>query len=160
MNIEALKFFHAYIREMINIGGSNLPKTISTQLGTKLAKVYERKGVKGMIEGLKKSYAAIQGKPVIKIVDDNTIEVKIKHPGGFCPIGGSMDPKNAEIIQESICIPFSQGFLSELNPKYKFEHVVHECILDSEEEYCSYTLKMEERKNIRKEKGTNSETEA
>lgn len=152
MNIEALKFFHAYIREMINIGGENLPKTISVQLGTKLAQVYKKKGVEGIIEGLKKSYSAIQGETTINKVDETTIEVKIHHAGGFCPIGGDSDPKNAKVIQESVCIPFSQGFLSELNPKYKYEGIIHDCILDSDDDYCFYTLKLEERKNIKKEK--------
>ncbi|MGV9173361.1 MAG: hypothetical protein ACOC44_04610 [Promethearchaeia archaeon] len=152
MNIEALKFFHQYIREMINLGGPNFPKTISTQLGSKLARVYARKGIKDMIEGLKKSYSEIEGIPFIEKIDKHTYKVRTKYPGGFCPIGGSSDPENAKLIQESICIPFSQGFLSEFDPRYKYEHIVHECILDSEnKEYCYYTLKLEERKNIKNE---------
>ncbi|MFO8017085.1 MAG: hypothetical protein R6U96_00475 [Promethearchaeia archaeon] len=149
MNTEALKFFHAYIREMINVGGPNFPKTISSHLGAKLAKVYTRRGIADMTEGLKKSYEAIEGIPTIEKVDENTFKVKTKYPGGFCPIGGSTDPENVELIQESICIPFSQGFLSELDPKNKYKHIVHDCILDSSEKYCSYTLKLEKRENIK-----------
>ena len=34
-NKDVLKFFQAYIKEMIDVGGNNLPKAISVKSGSK-----------------------------------------------------------------------------------------------------------------------------
>ena len=44
-NRDALKFFQSYIKEMIDVGGANLPKSISASLGAKLGKILQKKGV-------------------------------------------------------------------------------------------------------------------
>ena len=79
MSREALKFVHSYLRELIDVGGPNLPKTISTRLGAKLAKIYQKMGITDVIEGLRESYRAIKGNPDIVKVDDNTYEVKTRY---------------------------------------------------------------------------------
>ncbi|GAI90164.1 unnamed protein product [marine sediment metagenome] len=45
MEKDALKFFHAYVNEMIEIGGENLPRAVSTKLGAKLAALYKEKSI-------------------------------------------------------------------------------------------------------------------
>ena len=37
MTKDALKFFQAFINEMIDVGGANLPKSISMKLGTQIS---------------------------------------------------------------------------------------------------------------------------
>jgi hypothetical protein len=146
MSREALKFFHSYVREMIDIGGPNLPKTISARLGSKLARIYKRMGVTDALEGLRESYRAIKGNPEIEKIGTNIYQVKTKYMRRFCPIGGS--PKNgkqAGLVQNSICQPFTMGFLSELDPKFKYTGIVEECILDSNSKSCRFTLQLEDK---------------
>jgi len=141
MSREALKFFHSYIREMIDIGGENLPKTISTRLGGKLAKIYQKMGITDVIEGLRESYRAIKGNPEITKIDDHTYEVRNKYLRKFCPIGGHPQNSNqAEIVQNCVCQPFTIGFLSALDPSFKYEGEVKECILASNKKVCRYIL--------------------
>ena len=54
----SLKFFHAYIREMVKVGGPNFPKTISTKLGIKLGKLYKKRGIDYLIEISKNYFGA------------------------------------------------------------------------------------------------------
>ena len=89
MTTDALKFLQAYIKEMISIGGENLPKTISARLGAKLAKLYKEKGISSIDSGLKKSYNVLDATAQInRKKNDKEIEVTIKHRKKFCPIGG------------------------------------------------------------------------
>ena len=44
-NKDALKFFQAFINEMIDVGGVNLPKSISVSLGAKLGKILKGRGI-------------------------------------------------------------------------------------------------------------------
>ena len=53
-NRDALKFFQAYIKEMIDVGGVNLPKSISVSLGAKLGKLLRERGLIGLENSLKK----------------------------------------------------------------------------------------------------------
>ncbi len=146
MSREALKFFHSYVREMVDLGGPNLPKTISTRLGGKLAKIYKEMGITDVIEGLRESYRAIKGNPDITKIDDKTYEVKNKYLRKFCPIGGNpQSERQAEIVQSCVCQPFTIGFLSELDPRFKYSGTVEECILKSHKKVCRYILHVEEK---------------
>ncbi|TFG01811.1 MAG: hypothetical protein EU542_06300 [Promethearchaeota archaeon] len=140
MTIDALKFFQAYIKEMISLGGENLPKSISAGLGANLAKIYRNKGINNITNGLKESYSVLGAKMNIKKLDTNEFEITINHKNNFCPIGGKYDPENAEFIQKSICIPFTSGFLNSLDPDYKFDGHIENCILTNNESYCRYHL--------------------
>jgi hypothetical protein len=129
---------------MIDLGGPNLPKTISTRLGAKLAKIYHKMGITDVIEGLRESYRAIKGNSEIEKIGTNIYQVKTKYLRKFCPIGGSPKAGNqAALVQESICKPFTIGFLSELDPSFKYTGVVEECILDSNTKACRFTLQLE-----------------
>lgn len=142
---DALKFFINWIQEMVDVGGPNLPKTISSRLGGKLGKIYKSRGVVTIEEGLEKSYKAIQGKTEILKKDENTIEVNTKYTSSFCPIGGAPNSERAEIIQNSICTPFTIGFLNEIDPNYRYEGIIQECIVKSGGNDCKYILKKEEK---------------
>lgn len=141
----ALKFFHNWINQCIEIGGANLPKTISSLLGSKLAKLYKDKGITDIGAALKKSYEVIKGASEITQKDPNTIEIRTKYEKPFCPIGGKNNPENSSVFNESICYPYTMGFLSELDPRYKYSAVVQECILTSGKNVCRFTLNLEEK---------------
>lgn len=143
---DALKFFINWINEMVDVGGPNLPKTISSRLGGKLGKIYKSRGVVTIEDGLNKSYKAIQGKTEIIERDENTLEVNTKYLKAFCPIGGAPSPEKAEIIQKSICTPFTIGFLTEIDPTYRYEGIIEECIVKTGGNICRYLLKKEEKK--------------
>jgi hypothetical protein len=145
MAIDALKFFQAYIKQMIDIGGENLPKTISSGLGANLAKIYKSKGLISIEDGLKEIYSVLNAKIEIKQINPNQLEITIKHHDNFCPIGGKYDPDKAELIQKSVCIPYTVGFLNELNPKFKYSWDIHDCILSNKGDYCRYMLYFEKR---------------
>lgn len=146
---DALKFFQAYIKEMIDIGGNNLPKAISTKSGSKLGKLYKERGLAlDLGTALKQIYSALKAKPLIKKLNDNTYEVIIKYSKKFCPIGGAHNPSRAPIFQENICIPYTRGFLNEVFPQFTFKSEILSCILLNNQRTCHYILKIENKKNI------------
>lgn len=145
---DALKFFQAYIYEMIDIGGDNLPKAISTKSGAKLGKLYKRKGMPLNIESaLNQIYTALKAKPMIKKLNDNTYEVVVKYRKKFCPIGGAPNRSRAKIFQENICIPYTRGFLNELFPQYKFDSEILNCIPLNDQRTCHYILKIQKKQS-------------
>ncbi len=147
MTKDAIKFWQAFVREMISIGGKNLPKSISSRLGAKLARYYKEKGLFSIEDGLKKCYKALEGTIYINRIDKNNLEITNEYAVKFCPIGGKYnpDPKRKELIRDSICIPYTIGFLNEMVPKYKFELEEKECILDSKDRFCKYFIHYEQR---------------
>lgn len=145
---DVLKFFQAYVREMIDIGGENLPKAISVKSGSKLGRFYKNRGSSLDLElVLKQFYVALKGKPTITKIDDNNYEVCVKYPKKFCPIGGSYNPSQNTIFQENICIPYTKGFLSELFPQITTEADFISCIPCNNKKTCHFILKV---KNITK----------
>jgi hypothetical protein len=144
---DALKFFQAYITEMIEVGGENLPKTISARLGAKLARIYKKMGINEIEDGLSQSYKVMNARSKFYQVDENTIEVRIKHKKKFCPIGGKYKPEGADLIQDSICKPYTLGFLNELNPDFKFNGFIKRCIAKDRGKICRYVVKKEPRKD-------------
>ncbi len=147
-NKDALKFFQAYIKEMIDVGGDNLPKAISSKLGSKLGKFY--KGKKSTFEinlVLNQMYLALNAKPLIKKLDDDNYEVIVKYSKKFCPIGGPYNPSHASIFQNNICIPYVRGFLNELFPQFTFGEEILNCIPLNGKKTCHYILKVSNRLN-------------
>jgi len=146
-NKDALKFFQIYIKEMIDIGGINLPKAISSKLGSKLGKLYKERGfILEIGTALKQIYIALNGKPVIKQLNENRYEVIVRYPKKFCPIGGAYSPSRAPIFQENICIPYTRGFLNELFPQFIFGEDFLNCIPLNNQRTCHYILKVDKKK--------------
>ena len=142
---DVLKFFQAYVKEMIDIGGINLPKAISVKSGSKLGKFYKGRGLSLDLEVvLKQFYTALKGKPTIKKIDDNNYEVSVKYSNKFCPIGGSYDPSRGAIFQENICIPYTKGFLSEVFPQITTEADFINCIPLNNKKTCHFILKVKD----------------
>jgi len=149
MSKDALKFFQAFLKEMIEIGGPNFPKSISSELGAKLAKIYKGRGIYGIEHGLRLSYKAMDANPKIERLNQNTLEIKMKYPKSFCPIGGKFrnDAEHAEMIQNSICFPYTYGFLNEMDSNFKYNGTIKECILKNNRDICHYILELEEKKD-------------
>jgi len=143
---DALKFFQAYIREMIDVGGSNLPKAISTKSGAKLGKMLKERGFKDIESALKQIYIALKAKPTIIKLNENTYEVIVRYSKKFCPIGGGSNSSRAPIFQENICIPYTRGFLNELFPNLNFESEILNCIPLNNQKVCHYILKVDKKK--------------
>jgi hypothetical protein len=145
-NKDALKFFQAYINEMIDVGGPNLPKSISVSLGAKLGKLLRERGVIGVENSLRKIYKVLKAKTKIVANDDNTLEIYLRYSKRFCPIGGKINPERANIIQNTICVPYTSSILNSLYPELKFFPEIKECILNSNNKTCHYKLRMEKKK--------------
>ncbi len=145
---DALKFFQAYIREMIDVGGFNLPRAISTKSGAKLGKMLKERGFTEIEPALGQIYSALNAKPLIKKLNDDTYEVIVKYSKKFCPIGGAYNPSRAPIFQENICIPYTRGFLNELFPQFTFESEILNCILLDNQRTCQYILKIKSNRNF------------
>jgi hypothetical protein len=136
------------VKEMIDVGGSNLPKAISSKTGAKLGKVYKKKGLPmNIANALSQIYRVLNAKPKVIKINDKTYEVIIKYRKKFCPIGGSDKSSNAALFQENICIPYTRGFLNELFPDYTFESDILNCIPQNNDRTCHYILKVEKRAN-------------
>ena len=137
---DALKFFHAYIDEMISLGGENLPRSISTRLGGNLAKVYKSRGITNLEAALSKMYEVLGAEPKIKKVNEYEYNVKVKHSSEFCPIGGASNPSRGSKFIEIICIPYTIAFLKRLDPKYDYQIVKKVCIVRNGGRTCEYNL--------------------
>lgn len=146
-NRDALKFFQAYIKEMIDIGGTNLPKSISTSLGAKLGKLLHKRGVTGLENSLRRIYNVLNAKTTIKNIDDNTLDISLRYSHRFCPIGGKFNPDKSELIQNTICIPYTVSILTSLHPEFRYGAEIKECILNSHNRICRYVL-VKEPKNV------------
>ncbi|MHA2367161.1 MAG: hypothetical protein ACXAC7_24635 [Candidatus Hodarchaeales archaeon] len=142
-NRDALKFFQNFIYQMIDIGGENLPKSISTSLGAKLGNMLRERGFTEIESSLKKIYSALKAKTRIKPIDENTLDITLKYPKSFCAIGGKYNPDKTELIQNTICIPYTAAILNSINPDFKYESEISDCILNSNNRHCRYKLFME-----------------
>lgn len=135
----------------MDIGGDNLAKSVSTKLGSKLGKLYKNRHPNASLEThLKQIYTVLDAKPKIKNVNGNpnVLEVIVKHKKKFCPIGGDCKSKaRAEFINNNVCIPYTLGFLNELEPKLKFKAEIKNCIAFNNTKFCHYILTMSEKIN-------------
>ena len=146
--MDSLKFFQAYIKEMVDVGGKNLPKAISSKLGSKLGIFYKRKMSTFEIDlALNQMYLALNAKPLIRKLDDDNYEVIVKYSKKFCPIGGAYNPAHASIFQNNICIPYVRGLLNELFPQFTFGEEILNCIPLNGKKTCHYILKVSNRLN-------------
>ncbi|KKK42164.1 hypothetical protein LCGC14_0620750 [marine sediment metagenome] len=143
---DALKFFHAYIHEMIDVGGPNLPKSISASLGAKLGKILKNHEVTGVKNSLKMISDGLKAKTKIKSLDDEEFEVLLSYKSNFCPLGGEFNPDRSKIIQTTICVPYITAILNTLHSDLKFTAKILDCILNSNEKICRYKLTTEEKK--------------
>jgi hypothetical protein len=143
-NRDALKFFQAYVKEMIDVGGINLPKSISASLGAKLGKILKEKETLHLEERLKKIYSALNAKTKITPIDENTRQIMIKFRSNFCPIGGKHNPDRAEIIRNSICKPYTKAIIRALDPDIKYKVELMDCIVKSNSKNCQYLLSIKE----------------
>ncbi len=143
-SIDALKFWQAFVREMIDTFGANTVKAIAIKLGSKLGQIYKKKGIKTVDDTLKTSYGVMKAASVIEYNQDN-ITVEIEYTKNFCPIGGRNDPKKAELFQKNVCLPFTIGLLNEIDPKCKYEGQINECIMSSNRNCCRYSLHIEKK---------------
>jgi hypothetical protein len=143
-NRDALKFFQNFIYQMIDIGGENLPKSISTSLGSRLGKMLKERGLSGVESSLKQIYTVLNAKTKIKTLTDKpkTLDITLKYSNKFCPIGGKYNPDKAGIIQNTICIPYTAAILNSFNPEFHYESEILECILNSNNRHCRYKLIM------------------
>ncbi|MFX0004954.1 MAG: hypothetical protein ACFE9C_07740 [Candidatus Hodarchaeota archaeon] len=141
-NRDALKFFQNFIYQMIDVGGENLPKSISTSLGARLGKMLKERGFLGVESSLKKIYNVLNAKTKIKTITDKpkTLDITLKYSNKFCPIGGKFNPDKARIIQNTICIPYTAAILNSFNPEFSYESEILECILSSNNKHCRYKL--------------------
>jgi len=134
---------------MIDIGGNNLPKAISTKSGSKLGKLYKKRGLTLDIGiALKQIYSVLKAKPSVRKLNNDTYDVTVKYSKKFCPIGGGHNPARAAIFQKNICIPYTRGFLNELFPQFTFESEILDCIPLNNHRTCHYILKIKNKKNI------------
>lgn len=142
-NKAALKFFQTYIKELVEIGGFNLPCSISSRLGSKLGGIYKERGISNLQDGIIKSLKILNCSPTIVEKDSSTLEVKLEFPEDFCPIGGKNDPDKAKLIQKSICKPYTLGFVKEYRFHEMYDLEVKKCALEEEENICHYILTKE-----------------
>ncbi len=143
-NRDALKFFQAFINEMIDVGGINLPKSISVSLGAKLGKILKERGISSLEGSLQKIYSVLNAKTKINSIDNNTREITLKFRSNFCPLGGKHNPDRAELIQKTICIPYTKAILNSLDPDTKYKIELMDCILKSNNKSCQYILRVKE----------------
>lgn len=142
-NKEALKFFQAYIKEMIDIGGVNLPKSISSSLGANLGKILKTRNPMSLENSLKKIYNVLNAKTKINTIDDNTLEISLRYKKAFCPIGGKYNPDRVDITQKAICIPYTVAILNNSHPDFKYNVEIIDCILQTGNRICRYRLNKE-----------------
>ncbi len=136
---DIVKFFQAFIRQAIKIGGNNLPKTISTSLGAELGKSYLKKNVldwkkaiTGMIEGM--------GGKLEIIEKENVWLLRSQYPAEFCPIGGKTDSVRFADTTESVCIPYLAGYLTVLQLKLVHSPILNKCIVKDGGNICEFQV--------------------
>ena len=130
---------------MIEIGGENLPKSIASGLGEKLAKIYKTIEIDEIKDGIKRIYEILEIQFEIEDINRDKFTVEVKFDEDFCPIGGGFNPDKAKTIQESICNPYMMGFLAELDPEYKYLGCVKQCVLEENQKVCRYIVERVER---------------
>ncbi|KKM79984.1 hypothetical protein LCGC14_1344410 [marine sediment metagenome] len=142
-NRGALKFFQSFIYEMIDIGGINPPKSISSSLGTKLGKILKTRSPMSLENSLMKIYNVFNAKTKINTIDNNTFEISLRYKKAFCPIGGKYNPDRVDLIQKAICIPYTIAILNTSYPEFKYNAEVLDCILHTGKKFCRYRLNKE-----------------
>nr|MDO8118752.1 hypothetical protein [Candidatus Sigynarchaeota archaeon] len=135
MESDYLKFFQSYIAQMIDIGGMNFPRIVSTKLGRNLGDIYKNRNVCES-DALKEMFKAMGG--VTTDVKDvpGGIEVTTQFPRDFCSIGGGLKPRRHSLIFEGICSPYATGFLSAFRPGKSIKVTCLNCITKDQGNTC------------------------
>nr|MDO8111196.1 hypothetical protein [Candidatus Sigynarchaeota archaeon] len=136
METDYVKFFQSFIASMVQIGGINLPKSVSTMLGRNLGEVYKKRGITDQKVALESMFKAMGGKAVSFVDTQTGFKVTTEFPTEFCPIGGSVKPKRHNMFFEGICNPYASGFLSSFNPKEKVSLSFQKCVLKDADSKC------------------------
>jgi len=155
MEADYLKFFQSFIASMVQIGGINLPKSVSTMLGRNLGEVYKKRGVTDPKEALESMFKAMGGVNVtFQPLDEETGEVQsvegeevngsmetgfsvtTEYPTEFCSIGGGLKPKRYNLFFEGICQPYASAFLASFRPGSKITLTNEKCVLKDGDNKC------------------------
>ena len=138
---DIIKFFQAFVRQMVKIGGKNLPKTISSSLGSELGKSYLKKNVLDWKKALTGMITAMGGK--LEIVEKEGSWLLISHyPTEFCPIGGKPDSVRFADTTDSICIPYLTGYLQGLRQKLTQNPLLTKCIVRDGGKTCEFQIEL------------------
>lgn len=121
---------------MVEMGGINLPRTISTMLGRNLGKIYKERGVTDQKVALTSMFKAMGGKKVSFEDIENGYIITTEFPTDFCSIGGGLKPKRYNMFVESICFPYAKGFLSQFNPNATISVDCEACVLRDPDNKC------------------------
>jgi hypothetical protein len=159
-----LKFFQSFIASMVQIGGINLPKTVSTMLGHHLGEVYKQRGVTDPKVALESMFKAMGGQNVefhpiggeneelqpepeeaeAPQATDLGFTITTEYPEEFCPIGGEYKPKRHAMFFEGICQPYATAFLSAFRPGTKITLTCEKCVLRDGDKKCTIQATFEE----------------
>ncbi|HME56009.1 MAG TPA: hypothetical protein VKM55_27645 [Candidatus Lokiarchaeia archaeon] len=142
-----LKFFQSFIASMVQIGGINLPKSVSTMLGRNLGEVYKKRGVTDPKEALGSMFKAMGGESVMFepleeetgediLPMENGFKVTTEYATEFCPIGGGLKPKRHSLFFEGICQPYASAFLASFRPGSKITLTCDRCVLKDGDNKC------------------------
>ena len=151
-----LKFFQSFVASMVQIGGINLPKSVSTMLGRNLGEVYKKRGVTDPKIALESMFKAMGGEtvdfqpvyednPEVQATDEENADVQpveigfkvtTAYPTEFCSIGGSLKPKRFSMFFEGICNPYASAFLSSFLPGSKISLSCDKCVLKDGDNKC------------------------
>ena len=145
METDYLKFFQSFIASMVEIGGINLPRSVSSKLGRNLGEIYKKRGVNDVKTAIKSMFKAMGGEDVEFEESETGFTVITRYPSDFCPIGGSLKPKRHDMFVESICYPYARGFLSTFLPNTKIDLACKQCVLATGDNECRMDIEATER---------------
>ncbi len=138
---DILKFFQAFVRQMVVVGGVNFPKTISTSLGASLGKRYTLEGVTDWKDALPRMIEAMGG--TLDVVErGGEVVFETRYDGGLCPIGGPPSPARFESVTEGVCKPYLAGFLRSLKGTLGALPAVQRCIVRDGGATCELRVKL------------------
>ena len=109
-----------------------------------MCKILNVRLIKSLEDSLQKIYSVLNAKTKINNIDNNTREITLKYRSNFCPLGGKYNPDRAELIQKTICIPYTKAMLNSLNPDTKYKIELVDCIVKSNSKNCQYILRVKE----------------
>ncbi|GAB4331523.1 MAG: hypothetical protein Kow0069_39110 [Promethearchaeota archaeon] len=150
MTVDIVKFFQAFVRQMVSVGGVNLPRTISTSLGAKLGQTYREKGVTDWKQALTSMIQGMGGS--VEFVEEGegaggARVVNAKYFSDFCPIGGAPSrnktSERASLVVESICRPYVTGFLKGYFGDEKLAISFPRCIVKDGGNSCQLCLEVD-----------------
>ncbi len=141
VNGDILKFFQAFVRQMAEVGGVNLPKTISASLGANLGRRYALQGIPAWKDALPRMVEAMGG--VLDVVEQGgEISLKIRYDCGYCPIGGIQSPAHFDSVTEGVCRPYLAGFLRSLKDNPGNLPAIQRCIVRDGGGTCEFRVKL------------------